>query len=185
VSALVSNGIVTSEAVLADNPELVRRVITAYDRGLRDAILYPAEAYTIATKYVENLPLPPVLAQLALWEQTVIGGMTAAPPPTVVGDRLNALLGTAEPASEEMTPRARAAQYREVLPELLIGLAEPVELLQFRVLLNTIALWDADVLGQTTLEAWQATQDILLQTGQLEAPIALEAAFTNAFIPGE
>lgn len=53
---MVSNGIVTSEDVIARDPDLVRAVVRAFDRGLQDAISNPAETYLISTRFVENLP---------------------------------------------------------------------------------------------------------------------------------
>jgi NitT/TauT family transport system substrate-binding protein len=51
------------------------------------------------------------------------------------------------------------------------------------VLQASLPLWQADVLGSTDLASWQNTQEILLQAGLLDAPVAdLEAAFTNEFV---
>lgn len=51
------------------------------------------------------------------------------------------------------------------------------------VLQASLPLWQADVLGSTDLASWQNTQNILLQAGLLDAPVAdLEAAFTNEFV---
>lgn len=51
------------------------------------------------------------------------------------------------------------------------------------VLQASLPLWQADVLGSTDLVSWQNTQNVLLQAGLLDAPVAdLEAAFTNEFV---
>lgn len=51
------------------------------------------------------------------------------------------------------------------------------------VLEASLPLWAAETLGQTDAVSWQQTQDILLQMGFLDAPLAdLEAAFTNEII---
>jgi len=52
---LVANGLSTSEQVLKDDPELVRKVVRALLRGIQDTATNPDEAYEISKKYVENL----------------------------------------------------------------------------------------------------------------------------------
>lgn len=51
------------------------------------------------------------------------------------------------------------------------------------VLDASIAMWEAEMLGQTTAASWQQTQDVLLGAGLLDAPLGnLEEAFTNEFV---
>lgn len=52
---LVANGIVTSEMVLKNEPELVRGMARALAKGVTDAAADPEEAYNISLKFVENL----------------------------------------------------------------------------------------------------------------------------------
>ena len=52
---LVSNGLITSEKTLAENPELVAKMVRAILRGTADAAADPDGAYEICKKYVENL----------------------------------------------------------------------------------------------------------------------------------
>jgi len=53
--SLASNGLLTNEKTIEENPELLRRMIRAFLRGLEDAAADPDEAYEISKKYVENL----------------------------------------------------------------------------------------------------------------------------------
>ena len=52
---LVSNGLITSEKTLAENPELVTKMVRAILRGTADTAADPDGAYEIYKKYVENL----------------------------------------------------------------------------------------------------------------------------------
>lgn len=52
---LVSNGLITSEKTLAENPELVAKMVRAILRGTADTAADPDGAYEICKKYVENL----------------------------------------------------------------------------------------------------------------------------------
>ena len=52
---LVSNGLVTNEETIAKRPELVRAMLRAFLRGLRDTIDKPDEAFTISKKFIEGL----------------------------------------------------------------------------------------------------------------------------------
>ncbi len=52
---LASNGLLTNEKTLEENPEIVRSMSTAFLRGLEDTVENPDEAYEISKKYIENL----------------------------------------------------------------------------------------------------------------------------------
>lgn len=51
---LASNGMLTSEKVLAENPELVRAFVGAFLRGLADTIANPDEAYQLSAAHIPN-----------------------------------------------------------------------------------------------------------------------------------
>ena len=52
---MVANGIMTSEKVAKENPELVRRFLRALLKGMADTMNNPDEAMKISTKFVETL----------------------------------------------------------------------------------------------------------------------------------
>jgi NitT/TauT family transport system substrate-binding protein len=55
---------------------------------------------------------------------------------------------------------------------------------QRQVLHNSVELWRSDDLGRTNPDAWQTTQDILIQAGLLEAPLDdLSACYNMSFLP--
>jgi NitT/TauT family transport system substrate-binding protein len=52
---LVGNGMITSEKVIAEQPELVGAMVRATQRSIQYAAAHPDEAFEICKKYVENL----------------------------------------------------------------------------------------------------------------------------------
>jgi putative riboflavin transport system substrate-binding protein len=52
---LAGNGLVTNEATLQSEPELVRAVLRAVMHGLQDVLADPEAAFEVCTKYVEGL----------------------------------------------------------------------------------------------------------------------------------
>ena len=52
---LVSNGMITNQKTLKDNPDLVKRMIAATLQGITYSAAHPDEAFQISKKYVENL----------------------------------------------------------------------------------------------------------------------------------
>ena len=51
---LASNGLLASEKVIAENPELVRAFVGAFLKGLEATIANPEEAFTISESYIPN-----------------------------------------------------------------------------------------------------------------------------------
>lgn len=73
---LVSNGLVTNEETIADNPELVEGFVRAMLRGLADTLADPDEAYEISKKFVEGLDdsrRDVLQASLDLWRADMLG----------------------------------------------------------------------------------------------------------------
>ena len=52
---LAANGLITNEATIAQNPDLVQRMVRAILHGISDALANPDEAFEISKKYVEGL----------------------------------------------------------------------------------------------------------------------------------
>lgn len=112
---LVSNGIITNEQYLREQPERVRAFVNAFLLGLRDTIDHPGNAYETSMAFVENL--------------------------------------------------------------------EPDDPVQQEVLSIAIDYWYAQNLGYASWEAWENMQEVLLRMKLLEAPVDLEAVFTNEYLP--
>jgi len=52
---LASNGLITNEKTIAENPELVRQMVKALLQGLADTIANPDEAYELSKTHIPNL----------------------------------------------------------------------------------------------------------------------------------
>lgn len=77
---LASNGLITNETTLANDPDLVRRMNQAVSRGLVDVIADPDRAFEVCKKYVENLEQADQAIQrevldasIAFWEAEQLG----------------------------------------------------------------------------------------------------------------
>ena len=77
---LASNGLVTNETTLRENPELVRKMNRAVSRGIADTLANPDEAFEICKKFVEGLAQADqdiqkqvLAASIAFWENDVLG----------------------------------------------------------------------------------------------------------------
>jgi len=69
-ATLVSNGLITNEKTLQENPEFVRAFIRAFLQGLTDTLDDPDAAFEICRKYVEGLDENEVV-QRAVFEATL------------------------------------------------------------------------------------------------------------------
>ncbi len=157
---LVSNGLVTNDALVAEQPERVAAMVAAFDMGVADAVNNPFEAYLLSAPYVEGLPLSDGLrAALEAASEAQIAFLADDP-------------------SREAVAEQREAAFAALQEQFPSG-----ELLQFEVLLETVKLWDAERLGLAEASSWALTQDTLVQMGFLDDPIDVETAFTNDFLP--
>ncbi|MCJ7513084.1 MAG: ABC transporter substrate-binding protein [Anaerolineales bacterium] len=114
--SLASNGLIANETTLQSDPELVRGMLRALERGIADVLADPDEAFEISKGYIE-------------------------------------------------------------------GLGQADEKVQREVLAASIEFWRSERPGWSEPEAWQNMQAVLLQTGLLKAPVALEQAYSNDFLP--
>ncbi len=159
---MVSNGVVTNEQTIAEQPELVSAMVAGFDAGLASVIRNPAEAFLISANYVDNLLTDPALRGVLEAE----------------AEERDAML--------EMTPGIDAEEIAAQNAAMLARLQEqfPADALtQMEVLLATITLWRADRLGLADEVSWSATQDILIQMGFVQDAVDVTAAFTNDFLP--
>jgi len=72
---LASNGVITNEKTMSENPALVRAFVRATLRGITDTITNPDEAYEISKNYIETLASSDetlqkkiLAASIALWQ---------------------------------------------------------------------------------------------------------------------
>ncbi|MEO1255626.1 MAG: ABC transporter substrate-binding protein, partial [Bacteroidota bacterium] len=157
---LVSNGVITNQDMITNNPARVTAFINAYDQGLASTINNPARAYLLSSNHIESLPLDDDF-RVAL--------------ETLANDQ-DAFLMT-------MPNRDEVAQSRTEQREFLSQQFDANILLQFDILLASIELWDADQLGFTDEESWINMQDTLLALGQLGEAADISDIFTNDFLP--
>jgi len=77
---LASNGLLTNEKTISQDPDLVQRMTTAFLKGLADTIADPESAYQISLKYVPDLSKADATTQkeilarsIALWKADRLG----------------------------------------------------------------------------------------------------------------
>ncbi len=158
---LVANGLVTNEQTIADDPDLVRGMVSALSRGLADTLADPDAALEASRPYVETLPQGGSRLEVSIAALDVQRALAQA-----VEDGL------------AITPE-QAGQMLGSLTAVL----DPAEVIQMKVLRNSMALWDAPRLGLTDPESWQVTLDVLVDIGFIQEPFGLAGAYTNDFLP--
>ena len=77
---LVSNGLITNEKTLEEDPQLVRSMVNAMLKGMQYTTEHPEEAYEISKNYVENLAeadrevqMQVLLNSIGLWQGERLG----------------------------------------------------------------------------------------------------------------
>jgi NitT/TauT family transport system substrate-binding protein len=77
---LSSNGLVTNEITMQENPELVRAMVRAILRGIEFTLNNPQETYEICKQYIENLAqadqqvqMAVLLASIEFWHNDPLG----------------------------------------------------------------------------------------------------------------
>lgn len=160
---LVSNGMVTNEETIANNPDLVRAMVRGWDAGVRVSLRNPAAAYLASAAHVEGLLTDPELR--AAFEEAAA--------------QQDAWLDANPDASRVELAQRRLDSYAELAQRF-----DSAALLQYAILLETVNLWDGDRIGYTDPESWEVTQSVLIELGKLRAPLDdLSAAYSNDFLP--
>jgi len=159
---LVSNGIITSQAMIDENPDRVQAMVEAYNTGLQLTINNPARAYLVSAPFIEGLPLDDDFrAALEL-----------------LADQQDMLL-------EGLPDMEALYESHDALYAALVEDFDSDTLTQLEVLLASIRLWNADLLGYSDLQSWENMQDTLIALGQLDDRVDLETIFTNDFLSGQ
>lgn len=160
VADLVSNGLIVSNDLLAENPERIQAMVTGLNNAIQDSINNPARAYLMSMNYVDNLPD----------DEGFIAALE------LLVEEQDTFLAS-DPTRDEIMA-SRWAMY-----DTLAESFDADMLTQFEVLLTTVDLWDADTLGWSDLSSWETMRDTLIAMDILaDADIDLEAAFTNQFL---
>ena len=68
---LASNGLISNETTIANNPDLVRRMVQATMRGIAYTLANPDEAFGISAKYVEGLLGGDQVTQRAIFDTSL------------------------------------------------------------------------------------------------------------------
>ena len=68
---LVSNGLITNETTIRENPDLVRRMVQATLSGIRYTVNHPTDAFEISTKFVEGLTDADTHVQMEVLEASI------------------------------------------------------------------------------------------------------------------
>ena len=159
---LVSNGLIVRSDLLERESEKIQNMASAFGQALKSAIENPARAYLASLSFVETLPN----------DVEYVEAMRT------LSMEQDAFLET-RPSREDIA-QSRLDMRGQLSQAFDFDLLE-----QFDVLLNSIDLWDAEILGYSELGSWEsmlATLELLefLDGSELD----LTASFTNQFITG-
>jgi len=71
----------------------------------------------------------------------------------------------------------------EICKKYVDNLAQADQVVQRKVLADSIEMWQGERLGYSDPQGWWNMQSVLLQMGLLKSEVDLDRAFTNQFIP--
>jgi NitT/TauT family transport system substrate-binding protein len=77
--SLASNGLITNETTIKENPELVRKMTQAILHGIADTLANPNEAFEISKKYVEGLDKVDQAVQMEILKSSMAYWQTDQP----------------------------------------------------------------------------------------------------------
>ncbi len=147
--------------------------------GQTDAVVVYANNEPIQ---LEHLGMPVNVVRVADYVTLSSNGlisneMTLDSDPELVRGMLRALARGVEDVVED--PEAAY----EICKRYIEGLEDADQAVQRQVLDASIEFWRSERAGWSDPQAWENMHDVLLQTGLLKAPVALEEAYSNDFLP--
>jgi NitT/TauT family transport system substrate-binding protein len=174
--ALLREGGIQESAVTLDS--IGFNQVEAFASGQQDVIVgYSTNEPVQLAAQGYDVEVMPVSDYVKLVGNGIIANQTvAAEQPELVRAFIEATLrGLADTIAD---PEAAF----EISTHFVEGLAEADQAVQMEVLRLSIELWQAEQLGYSEALAWENMQAVLLDMGLLEAPMDLDAAYTNEFI---
>jgi NitT/TauT family transport system substrate-binding protein len=147
--------------------------------GQTDAVVVYANNEPIQ---LEHLGMPVNVVRVADYVTLSSNGlisneMTLDSDPELVRGMLRALARGVEDVVDD--PEAAY----EICKRYIEGLEDADQAVQRQVLDASIEFWRSERAGWSDPQAWENMHDVLLQTGLLKAPVALEEAYSNDFLP--
>ena len=159
---LVSNGLIVHSDMLERESEKIQNMVSAFGQALKSAIENPARAYLASLSFVETLPNDVEFIE-AMQQFSMEQAAFLEPLP-----------------SREDIAQSRLDLRRQLGQSFDFDILE-----QFDVLLNSIDLWDAKILGYSELGSWESMLTTLELMGFLDrSEQDLTASFSNQFIAG-
>lgn len=147
--------------------------------GQTDAVVVYANNEPIQ---LEHLGMPVNVVRVADYVTLSSNGlisneMTLDSDPELVRGMLRALARGVEDVVED--PEAAY----EICKRYIEGLEDADQAVQRQVLDASIEFWRSERAGWSDPQAWENMHDVLLQTGLLKAPVDLEEAYSNDYLP--